>query len=113
MDKTIKYSNIITDLLREYERTSNGGKSTVKTIFIRDVEGHHYVLKNVGWQENRYIHGCLIHFDIIDGKVWVQENNTEIEIGEELVERGIVREDIVAGLIHPDARIDTAYANVI
>jgi len=113
MDKITKYSNVITDILREYERTSNNGKSTVKTIFIRDVEGHHYVLKNVGWQENRYIHGCLIHFDIIDDKVWVQENNTEIEIGEELVERGIPRTDIVAGLIHPDARVDTAYANVI
>ncbi len=59
-------------------------------------------------------HFCLVFLlIIIDEKVWVQENNTEIEIGEELVERGIVREDIVAGLIHPDARVDTAYANVI
>jgi hypothetical protein len=38
-----------------------------------------------------------MHLDIKNGKIWIQINNTELDIGQALVEMGIPKEDIVIG----------------
>ncbi len=38
-----------------------------------------------------------MHLDIKNEKVWIQINNTELDIGQALVEMGIAKEDIVIG----------------
>jgi hypothetical protein len=35
--------------------------------------------------------------DIKNGKIWIQLNNTELDIGQALVEKGVPKEDIVIG----------------
>jgi len=35
-----------------------------------------------------------------DGKIWLQQNTTDVNVGQELQEMGISREDFVLGL-HP------------
>jgi len=68
----------------------------VQTIF--DTERNHYQLVNVGWDNDRRVHSCSIHIDIKpDGKVWIQLNNTEAMLADELIELGVSREDIVLG----------------
>jgi hypothetical protein len=54
-----------------------------------------YQLIRVGWHEGKRIHYVVFHFDIINTKVWVQQNRTDLPIGEELKELGIPEEDIV------------------
>ncbi|NEP59720.1 MAG: XisI protein [Symploca sp. SIO2G7] len=44
-----------------------------------------------------------MHFDIKDGKIWIQENVTEAELGQDLVNMGVAREDIVLGFQVPYA----------
>jgi hypothetical protein len=56
-----------------------------------------YQVMNVGWDGNRRVHGCVLHLDIKDGKVWVQQNMTEMSIAQELMALGVAREDIVLG----------------
>jgi len=51
----------------------------------------------------------VIHIDIIDGQVWIQANNTDRLIAEELVAAGVPVESIVLGLQPPDVRPYTAY----
>jgi len=64
-----------------------------------------------GWRtEEDYVHDCVFHIDIVQGKVWIQENKTDILIAEELVELGIHQKDIVLGLLPPSMRSDSAYA---
>jgi hypothetical protein len=41
-----------------------------------------------------------MHFDIKAGQVWIQQNMTDVDVAEELVEMGVLKEDIVLGL-HP------------
>lgn len=55
---------------------------------------------DVGWEKENRIHDCVIHLDIIDGKVWVQCDNTNRPVAEDLVEGGIPKEDIVLAF-HP------------
>ncbi len=47
---------------------------------------------SVGWNDVRRIHGCLIHIDIINGKVWMQHDRTEADIALELERAGIPAE---------------------
>jgi XisI protein len=51
-----------------------------------------------------------VHLDIKDGKIWIQQNNTEREIAEELVGMGVPKSDIVIGFHSPFKRKFTDYA---
>ncbi|MBE8967786.1 XisI protein [Nostoc sp. DSM 114167] len=109
MDKLKKYQEIIQQLLKEYAAISSQD-SEVETQLIFDTERHHYQLVNVGWKNQRRVYGCFIHLDIKDGKVWLQHNGTENEVGEDLANLGIPKQDIVIGFHSPFKRQFTDYA---
>jgi hypothetical protein len=67
------------------------------------------VSMRVGWKGLERIYYTVLHFDIKEGKVWLQHNATDIDIGQELVEMGISKEDIVLGLHPPYKRPYTSY----
>jgi XisI protein len=52
------------------------------------------------------------HLDLIEGKVWVQRDETEDGVTHELVEAGIPKQDIVLGFYPADVRPYTGYAIV-
>jgi hypothetical protein len=52
----------------------------------------------------------VFHFDIKDGKIWVQENNTDVELDKDLEEMGISKKEIVVGFHHPLMREHSDYA---
>ena len=62
------------------------------------------MLFRTGWDGERRMHHCIFHFDIKDGKIWLQANNTDIEIDLELAEMGITKEEIVVGFHRPSRR---------
>jgi hypothetical protein len=70
----------------------------------------HYVVMNVGWHGERREHGCVIHLDIIGGKVWIQHDGTNWPVADELLAAGIPREDIVLGFHPPNVRRYTHFA---
>jgi hypothetical protein len=52
-----------------------------------------------------------MHIDIKSNcKVWIQVNNTDVQIADELMELGIAREDIVLGFLHASMRSFTEFA---
>jgi len=51
-----------------------------------------------------------LHFDIINGKIWVQQNGTEWEVGDMLEAQGVPKHDIVAGFLPPELREYSTYA---
>jgi hypothetical protein len=59
---------------------------------------------HVGWRNDYRIYGCAMQLDLIDGKVWIQNNSTEIFIERELIRRGIAAKDIVLGFRAPSIR---------
>jgi hypothetical protein len=50
-----------------------------------------------------------MHFDIKDGKIWLQQNLTDQNPAEELIAMGVSRQDIVLGLQPPYKRPYTDY----
>ncbi len=56
------------------------------------------------------MHGCVVHIDIINGKVWIQYDGTNRPVAEELLAAGIPREDIVPAFHPVDVRPHTQFA---
>jgi hypothetical protein len=44
------------------------------------------------------------------GKIWIQENTTDVEIGKEFADLGISKQEIVVGFHHPAMREYSDYA---
>ena len=83
-------------------------KSHTQLIF--DQERDRYLVMHVGWRNDYRIYGCAIQLDLIDGRVWIQNNSTEVYVDRELVKRGIDVKDIVLGFRSPSIREKLASA---
>jgi hypothetical protein len=90
---TVRYSNI-----------------NAENKLIADTVNHRYQVVTIGWDKTRFVHDCPMHIDIIDGKVWIQRNMTEIDIAEILTKQGIAKSDIVLGFLTPKMREYGDYA---
>ncbi|MDY7016221.1 MAG: XisI protein, partial [Cyanobacteriota bacterium] len=106
--KIEQYRNYIQQLLTERAARMWDDHFQAQTIFdpVRD----HYQLVFVGWHEEERIYGVVLHLDIIDGKIWVQQDGTEVGIANQLVELGVPRSQIVLGYDPPFVRGDTEFA---
>ncbi len=104
----MNYSELIQNLIKEQAELHRSGYVEVETIF--DTERHHYLLVQVGWANGHWVYGCILHLDIIDGKIYIQQNNTEISIANNLVNLGVSKTDVVLGFHSPFKRKFTEYA---
>ena len=109
MDKLDAYRQALKQILTEHAQIS-ATTDTVKAQLIFDEERDHYQLNYVGWQGHKRVFGPVMHFDIQDGKVWIQYNGTEDTIAERLVDMGIPAKDIVVGFHSAFKRQFTQYA---
>lgn len=110
MDKILKYQKAIIELLENYAYRYNQSNETLKHYVIKDKENHHYQLITMGFEDGVFIHSCIFHFDIINKKVWLQVNETDILIADELMEHNVPKEDIVIGFQQPHLRKYTGFA---
>ncbi|MEG3927049.1 XisI protein [Microcoleus sp. D3_18a_C4] len=108
MDKLAQYRQYVQTLISHYAE-DDVSDDEVEVQLILDTERDHYQWMNVGWQELSRIYRTIIHIDIKDGKIWLQQNLTDQNPAEELVEMGVPREDIVLGLQPPYKRPYTDY----
>jgi len=109
MDKLEKYRDCIQTIILDHaHRGSSEDGVEAETIF--DVERDHYQLIYVGWHRKNRVYGPVLHFDIRQGKIWIQWNGTEEEVGPRLVEMGVPKQDIVVGFHSPFKRQFTEYA---
>jgi XisI protein len=108
MDKLTQYRDYVQSLMTRYAQADQSEEG-VDVKLVMDTVRDHYQWMNVGWVGLKRIYDCYIHIDIIDGKVWLQQNWTEENPAEDLVEMGIPREDIVLGLHPPYKRPYTDY----
>ncbi|MCC3415713.1 MULTISPECIES: XisI protein [unclassified Microcoleus] len=108
MDTIADCRQIVKGIINEYSGFFDS-ESEVQSQVIFDLENDRYMLLSMGWFQGRRIHDCVIHMDIIDGQVWIQANNTDRSIAEELVAAGIPPKLIVLGLQPPEVRAHTAY----
>ncbi|MBK8564361.1 MAG: XisI protein [Saprospiraceae bacterium] len=110
-EKITNYSQILTtylEALANERNTALGGTNDCNVV--ADTKNHHYQLTRIGWEGRKYYFAVLLHFSIKpDGKIWIQQNNTEILVGGELEQRGVEKMDIVVGFRPAYLREMTGY----
>lgn len=108
MDSLNRYREIIKQLLTEYAELPTTDPAIQHEV-IFDVQRDRYFLVSVGWSKGRRIHQSVMHIDIIDQQVWIQANQTDQLIAEEMVAMGIPASSIVLGMQPPEVRRFTDY----
>lgn len=82
----------------------------VKTHLIISQDRHHFLLVDEGWQQNQRVHGCLVHVEIREQKIWIHYDGIEDSITTELVAAGVPKDCIVLAFHPPELRQHTGYA---
>ena len=108
IDKLNLYREAIQKILGDYSDRRSDENIESQAIF--DLKRDHYQVVNVGWLNGKRVYGCVLHLDIKNGKIWLQYNGTEIDIGQELVALEVPKTDIVLGFQAPHRRKYTDYA---
>ncbi len=109
MDKIERYRQFIKQILSKHAELSPGS-DTVKPELIFDNQNNHYQLNYVGWEGDKRVFDPVMHFDIINGKIWIQYNGTEEAVAQSLVDLGVPNSDIVISFHSRFKRQFTSYA---
>jgi hypothetical protein len=109
MDKLERYKQIIREVLMPYTKITYANVPA-RNMAVFDDEHGQYLIMSEGWDGARHLHGCLIHVEIMNDRLWVQRDGTEDGVTDELVEAGIPKQDIVLGFQEPFVRKYTGYA---
>ena len=110
MDTQLKYQDIIKSILQrhaEYRATLPDGYNS-QVLF--DNERGQYLILDIGWSNDKYLHATPIHLSLIGEKIWIQYDDTEEGIATDLMEAGVPKEDIVLGFRHPKVRQHTGFS---
>src|SRR4051812_34371316 len=77
---------------------------------IFDETHDHYLLVYYGWDKGQRYYITALHVRIKDGKIHVEEENTEEGIATELIRAGVPENQIVMGFHPPSLRHLTEFA---
>ncbi len=103
------YRQVIETILSEYASLPYS-YANIQSEVVFDRSRDRYLWMDVGWDSDRRIHGCLVHIDLIDDKIWIQRDGTEEGIAADLERAGIPKQHIVLGFRPPELRPYTGYA---
>lgn len=109
MASQLNYSNLIKHILLQYTKFKPVYGDITTTVSFDDEHGN-YTLLQAGWDGDDYLHGAIVHVQLINGKIWIQYDGTEEGIATELLEAGVPKEHIVLGFRHPSERQYTGLA---
>ncbi|MFN0037073.1 MAG: XisI protein [Saprospiraceae bacterium] len=111
MDKIKKYQNILVGFLTDFAKDAHiANMPEVTAQVIADRERNSFQALHIGWDGPKFIFSPIFHFDIKDGKIWFQCNNTEREVVDVLIQMGVDKQDIVLGFQPPYARAYSGFA---
>ena len=105
----LNYDEIIKKVLTEHTLIPYSHGDMHNRLIVDD-ETKSYLVITIGWDGPRRIHGCMVHLDVIDDKIWVQRDDTEYGVTREIEAFGIPKDKIVLGFQEPSARPYTGYA---
>lgn len=109
MDQLDQYRDTIEQVLKELAAVPHRyGQITDRVVCDRRTDN--YLWLSEGWNKARRVHHCITHLEIINGKIWIQKDQTEDGIATHLENAGIPKKTIVLGFHPPEVRPLTEYA---
>jgi len=111
MGKIEQHRAAILAIIEERALLKPANLQDVDNQILADEKRGHYQLVSTGWDGRAFSYAVIYNFDLKpDGKVWIQANNTDEDVAEELTQRGVAKEDIVVGFQYPAYRAYGGYA---
>lgn len=111
MDRPADYRHTLIRLMQEHERAGRASAPPgVETALLADPADGRCLLLRTGWHRGRRVRETYLHARVRDGKVWIEEDGTEVGLANELVAAGVPKHDIVLAFHPPDLRHLTDYA---
>lgn len=110
MDKVSKLRSTLLKALNDYIEPRRIQQDGVEMQLLADTQNDHYQVLLSGWQGRKQVFMVVFHFDIKDEKIWLQQNNTDYDIVEDIEALGISKSDIVLAIHSPQMRQFTGYA---
>jgi hypothetical protein len=109
MDSVENYRTIIRRVLLEYASIPLH-RGDLHYLPVFDREHDRYLLIIMGWDGPKHVHHIVFQLDLIEGKIWLQCDNTDAGIAYDLDRAGVPKKDIVLGFQPPEVRPLTEYA---
>jgi hypothetical protein len=115
MDKLSQYRQVIEQLLTDYYTTANAQnaqskESEVSDRLALDRDHDQYIWFRYGWSNQQKVHYLILYLCIKDGRIWVEEDATNLCVVDDLLAANIPEEDIVLGFHPPHKRALTKFA---
>jgi hypothetical protein len=111
MERIAILQKAIVDVYEEYATYLRGSNySSVNYQLIIDEKNKHYQLIAIGWENDNRIFYIIFQSDIIDDKIWIQEDNTEDGLAALIGEKGVSKKEIVLAYFPEYHRKYTEYA---
>lgn len=113
MDKLAHYREVIEEALqRIVELTESAHTKTPslrdKAVLDRKVDS--YLIVREGWDGPHHVSRIVVNLEILNDKIWIQEDWLEHGIAHLLEEAGVPKNEIVLGFQSPEIRSLTDYA---
>jgi hypothetical protein len=108
-EKCIRYGRIIEEILADLAAVPYL-KPGIRDRTLFDEPNQRYAVISEGWDGIERVNNIVADIEIINGKVWIQADNTDVAIARKLEARGVPKSDIVLGFRPPYIRAETEYA---
>ena len=107
METLSHYRQVITTILSDLAEAT--AQDRVEALALFDSTHDNYLLLAAGWDGVRRIHHIIAHLRIRNDKIWVEADNTDAEIVQQLLDSGVPREAIVLAFYSPHKRALTEF----
>ncbi len=110
MDRLKHYRQTIKEVITEYHQINKKANSAIESVLALDEVHDQYLLLLMGWNKDERIKNVMIHIQLKDEKIWIEEDWTEEGVATDLLQKGIGREEIVLAFHPPHVRKYTEFA---
>jgi hypothetical protein len=111
MDKLTYYHHTVQEIVRKYyELSHNQAEDTINDRLIFDENRDQYLWLRCGWDDKKRVQHIILYLQIQNEKIWLEEDNTDLGIVDELLTAGVPKTDIILGFHHPSKRPLTEFA---
>ena len=113
MDRVETARAALDGVVRRVAEYLGGGRDRgVETLVIADAEHDRFGLFRCGWRAGTgdRVSTTVFLARIKGGKVWIEEDNTDLTLADELVRAGVPKGDIVLAFQPPELRHLTEFA---
>lgn len=110
MEKVETYKHIIQSLLEEYALIKPSNLPDIENQLVFDEKRNVYQLLRLGFEDRKRVYYTVFQMDIKAGKIWVQQDTTDVPIVQRLLDAGVPKSDIVLGFHAPYKRALAGFA---